>query len=86
MYGFHWSKIKEHIKTAQQKLDTEDDATFRERYAPWDTHRGAFLEVGGGSGVEVVELLAQTERNRWIGAVSVSAFSYAIKSRGRRRR
>jgi hypothetical protein len=59
IHGFDWSKIKGHINTAQQKLDKEPAATFPERYAPWDTYRDAFLEVGGGSGVEVSELLTQ---------------------------
>ena len=59
IHGFDWSKIIGHINTAQGKLDKEPAATFRERYVPWDTHRDAFLEVDGGRGVEVSELLAQ---------------------------
>jgi hypothetical protein len=59
IHGFDWSKIIGHINMAREKLDKESTPTFRERYAPWDTHRDAFLEDGGGRGVQVSELLAQ---------------------------
>ena len=59
IHGFDWSKIIGHINTAQQKLDKESTPTFRERYAPWDTHRDGILELDCGRGGQVSELLAQ---------------------------